>query len=260
MEHRLFVVPAVLMLLLAVPCLAQDAPTDEATAVTPEYITVPLVAPPPLKSEKAQFARLIAAPHHKTALTIIIDESQGTGRGYDTLYVDFNYDGCITADEKGLGQISMMDDMAFGSFPTLAVPDAAKPNEPLGQRPRVNLSYQYYKGISHFLVSTLVRVAGVSGEPGDIWQYRINGELRTAADIETAPLTVLAGEPALQIDARPSAHDRHELGIGLTVTLGGNFCDPRGPQGSPDATVVVRDAAGHLVKQATARLDQFCFG
>lgn len=260
MAHRVPAALAAVILLAAVPCFAQGDEPDAAAVAAPEYVTVPLTALPPLKSQKAQFARLIAAPHHTTALTIILDESAGTGKGYDTLYADLNYDGCITTDERKQGQVNGVGEMAFGSFPAFAVADAAHPDEPAGQRARVSLSYQQYKGTSHFSVSTLARVAGASGEPGDTWQYRIDGQLATTASLETAPLTVLGGEPTLEIEAKPSAYDRHELGIGLTVKLGGKFCDPRGPQGSPDATIVVRNAAGELVKQATARLDQFCFG
>jgi len=259
MVQRSLAVVAALVLLASVPCLAQVEPAGEAAAA-PQYVTVPLTALPALQSQKARFAHLIASPGHTTALPLILDESQGTGKGYDTLYADLNFDGCITPEEKKPGQINAMGDMAFGSFPGFGVADAADPDEPTARRARVSLSYQQYKGTSHFSVSTLARIAGASGEPGDTWQYRIDGQLATAGSPEAAPLTILGGEPALQIEAKPSAYDRNDLGIGLTVTLSGSFCDPRSPTGSPDATIIVRNANGEIVKQATARLDQFCFG
>lgn len=250
---------AAIIVLAWVPSFAQVEQTQEAMA-GPEYVTVALTEPPDLQSRAARFARVIVSPVHTTALTMILDESRGTGTGYDTLYADLNYDGRMAPDERIPGRVNVMGEIAFASFPAFAVARAENLDEPPAQRARVNVSYQMYGGKQIFSISVLARIPSAPEEPGDIWQYRIEGRLLTGSNPDTIPLTVLGGEPALQVDARPAGYNRREVGIGLTVTLGGSFCDPRGPQGSPDATVVIRDADGELVKQATARLDQFCFG
>jgi len=255
MVQRWAVVLAALMIASAACC----AQVDEA-APADEIVTVPLTDLPELLSARPQFARLLATPAYRTALWLILDESRGTGTGYDLVYADFDYDGAISEDEIARGQAGGSGDMVFGRFPSFGVPEPGNPNQPAGEKPRVMLGYQAYSGKSFFTVSAMIRMQGESGRPDDSWQYQISAQLRTGTSPENAPLTRLGGEPAVKIDARPDGTQRHTVGIGLTVTFGGSFCDPRTAAGSPDAVVVIRNAAGEIVHRAVQRLDRFCFG
>ncbi len=246
---------AALMLASAV-CFAQ---VDEA-AETEEIVTIPLTGLPQLASAKPRFARLVAAPDYTTALWLILDESQGTDSGHDVVYADFNYDGVIGEGETARGQVRSMGEFAIGSFPALGVPDANDPSQAPGDRPRIALRYQWYRGKSTFTVSTMIRMTGESGRPDDTWQYMISASLRTGTSPGNAPLTRIGGELAVQVQARPDGNRRVQVGIGLTVTVGGSFCDPRTVAGSPDAEVIVRNANGQIVHRAVERLDKFCFG
>ena len=254
MVRRWAVVLAALMVAVASFAQVDDvAPADE-------IVTVPLTDLPELVSARPQFARLLATPAYRTALWLILDESGGTGSGYDLAYADFSYDGAIGAGETARGQAAGSGDMVFARFPSFGVPEPGNPNQPAGEKPRVTLGYQSYLDKSYFTISALIRMAGDSGRPDDTWQYQLSGQLRTGTSPENAPLTRLGGEPALRIDARPDATQRNTIGIGLTVTFGGSFCDPRTAAGSPDAAVVIRNAVGETVHRAVQRLDKFCFG
>ncbi len=255
MVQRWAAVPAALMIASAA-CFAQ---VDE-TAPADKIVTVPLTDLPEFLSARPQFARLLATPAYDTALWLILDESRGTGSGYDLVYADFDYNGVISDDEIARGQASSTGGMVFGRFPSFGVPEPGNPDRPAAEKPRVTLGYQAYSGKSFFTVSAMVRMEGESGRPDDTWQYQISAQLRTGTSPENAPLTRLGGEPAVRIDARPSGTQRNTIGIGLTVTFGGAFCDPRTAAGSPDAEVTIRDAAGKVVHTSVQRLDRFCFG
>jgi len=243
-------------MLASVACFAQ---VDEA-AETEEIVTIPLTGLPQLASAKPRFARLVAAPEYTTALWLILDESRGTGSGYDVVYADFNYDGVIGEGETARGQVRSMGEFAIGSFPAFGVPDANDPDQEAGERPRITISCQAYRGKSYFSASSIIRMPGESGRPNDVWRYMISASLRTGPNPETAPLTKLGGEPAVQVEVKPDGNRRGYTGIGLSVTMGGSFCDLRTAAGSPDAEVIVRNANGQIVHQAAERLDKFCFG
>jgi len=242
--------------MIAAACFAQGdepAPADE-------IVTVPLTDLPDFRSDRPHFARLLATPAYDTALWLILDESGGTATGYDLVYADFNYDGAIGEGEVARGQAGGSGEMVFGRFPSFGVPEPGNPGQAAAEKPRVTLGYQSYSGKRFFTVSALIRMEGESDRPEDTWQYQVSAHLGTGTGPATAPLTRLGGDPALRIDARPDAGRRNTIGIGLTVTFGGAFCDPRTAAGSPDAEVTIRDAAGKVVHNAVQRLDRFCFG
>jgi len=253
--RRWVVVLAALVLASAIG-FAQDG----AAGLAEEYVTVPLVEPPELRSATPHFAQLVAAPYYQTALWLIFDESRGTGSGYDLLYVDFNYDGRIGQGELAHGQGRTAGEVTVVYFPPFGVPAPDGLQQAPGDKPRVQVTFYNVQGRDYVRASSTVRISGASGRPDDSWQYAITGQLRTGPSADQAPLTAFRGEPSLQVVARADAKNRSAIGIGLTAMLGGNACTPRSMQGSPDATIVVRNQAGQIVHQASKSLDTFCFG
>ncbi len=250
---------ALVLAVLTIASTACFAQVDEAVPAE-EIVTVPLTDLPEFVSARPQFARLLATPDYDTALWLILDESRGTGSGYDLVYADFNYDGAISEDEIRRGRAAGSGDMVFSRFPSFAVPEPGNPDQPAGEKPRVTVGYQSYRDKSYFTVGAMIRMTGDSGRPEDTWQYQLSAQLRTGTSPENAPLTRLGGDPAVHIQAQPYGTRRGTVGIGLTVTFGGSLCDPRTVAGSPDAVLVIRNAAGEIVHRAVQRLDKFCFG
>lgn len=95
--------------------MAPDAAPKEPTAITRTTV-IPCPTPKPVfdhtkidrtlkepkfVSEKPAYRFFAFGPEGKSVMAMVLDESQGTGKGYDVVYMDLNLDRDITAsDEK----------------------------------------------------------------------------------------------------------------------------------------------------------------
>jgi hypothetical protein len=83
--------PAVITRTTVLPCPLLPPKFDHAridrTLKEPKYV-----------SEKPIYRFFAFGPEGKSVMAMVLDESQGTGRGYDVYYVDLNFDRDITGD------------------------------------------------------------------------------------------------------------------------------------------------------------------
>ncbi len=78
---------------LALALLALGAAGGEPAAVDWGRLPRKLAAAPRLASEKPQYVLFAIGPSASKVAAVVFDESQGTGKGYDTAYADLNLDG-----------------------------------------------------------------------------------------------------------------------------------------------------------------------
>jgi len=64
------------------------------------WVARKLVKEPAYKSAKVRYTLWVLGDGKKSVMTMVWDESGGTGKGYDTYYFDSNFDGDLTAPNK----------------------------------------------------------------------------------------------------------------------------------------------------------------
>src|SRR5471030_665741 len=105
MQMKTKLIIAVLMSSLALG-FARAAETAVALINKPEalptfeWISRKLAKEPAYKSEKVRYTLWALGEGKKSIMTMVWDESGGTGKGYDTFYFDTNFNGDLTAPEK----------------------------------------------------------------------------------------------------------------------------------------------------------------
>ncbi len=111
---------------------------------------------------RVSFADLFGKPDPHTIYQLALDESRGTGKGYDRLYFDLNQDGDLTNDKvlsvqrnppKGAAT-NYADTTQQACFENLAIPLAfgSQGERPLEMMPRLRVSREGYKWV-HFVTT-----------------------------------------------------------------------------------------------------------
>ena len=94
----------ILVLLTAVTTRAGDEPPlPRITSFAPDdyaWVARDLRKAPAFKSAKVRYAIWVLGEGRKSVMTMAWDESGGTGTGYDTLYLDRNFDRDLTAADE----------------------------------------------------------------------------------------------------------------------------------------------------------------
>jgi hypothetical protein len=89
------------------------------------------------------------------------------------------------------------------------------------------------------------------------WDYMIHSEIKPSASLAKAPLVGFGGQPRLKVTTMPDRSTPGHTGIGIELAMG-NWT--AGDDGHMPATLVVRDASGHIIHKGSADLGKFAFG
>jgi len=97
-----YLLPVCVLLCLSV-CAASSADFAQIDKISQEdfsWVPRKLQKEPVYKSQNVRYCLWVLGDGKKSIMTMVWDESEGTGKGYDALYVDTNFDGDLTADGK----------------------------------------------------------------------------------------------------------------------------------------------------------------
>ncbi len=260
------------LLSLALSCLAEPAKE-------PKY-----------SSEKPLYAKVVVNEDGSKILSVVFDESQGTGKGYDVLYADVNFNGKFDRDER-FGTVTPQV-MSYGhpipgwsssNFAPIVldvpynekgegVPDPCKVtfryqrypiaiNSRFGFEVELDLSYRppaptAGKMREEFNVEATVRLQ----RDGAIWEYSFEDILRPSERIENVVAWRFGAQPGLEVSTRPDGRKKGNLGIGLELKAGGRRFQSRKGNSPPEAQVEIKDLNGKVVHRGSAALDKFVFG
>jgi len=197
-------------------------------------------------SDKPAYARLALTADASKVLLLALDESLGTGKGYDTVYADTNFNGVIEASEKleraGNADYDPFKPLNFDFGYNAA---AAGVKEPLV----LTVSRSYME--SGFAVALQVRLV----QDGQNWEYTFRKPLTVSTDLKKTP--VLSPKPlTVNVSTRPG----NGLGIAATLSAGDFSISCYPPQGSPSVRLLVQGADGQTASDETVPLDRLGYG
>lgn len=196
-------------------------------------------------SEKPTYAKIALTADAQKVLLLALDESGGTGSGYDTVYADANFNGIIEAAEKlaaGNADYSPFKPLSF-DFPYNPYGEGVKDALVL----TLSRSYQ----ASGFAVSLRVRLRRDTQD----WEYTFRQALPVSTDLDKT--TVQSPRPlTVNVLTRPG----NGLGLAATLSAGDFSLSCYAPQGSPQVRLLVQAADGKTAGDETVPLDRLGYG
>lgn len=250
------------------------AVTAEGVQAPPRTSTTePLVAVKH-SSERPRYAKVALNQDASRALSLLFDESRGTGTGYDLLYADTNFDGKFEETEKFRGRTLERDgNLISSSFPAIKV-EVAYGGKKNGLA-RWQIAFGYHSPRSEPLAESSGRVSPTQpdpvgnfhvtaslklGEDRDEWRYFMSGTIRGAEGIEKALVWSTHRDLKLEVSTRPDGRNKGNLGIALKLDVRENkFTCLKG--GLPTkAHVEIKKPDGTVVHTGEETLDKFVFG
>ncbi len=218
---------------------------------------------PSYRSQKPLYAFMVLDEAYTKVLELVLDESEGTGKGYDTLYADFNLNGDLTDDEVIKGAIRRTDGTLICSFP------AVEPPVPYNERGKgvdkpwvITISYvQYGMGQGErmdrrFSFAAKVRLKDESA----VWECSFLETLYPVEKPEGVPAADFGGKPALMLLTKPDQEKEGHTGIAAYLRAGGkSLTCSRGEQPTI-AHVLIRNEDGKTVHSEDVSSEKLKFG
>lgn len=227
MKTRLKITSTLALLLILTAMCANTLCAQELVSATPRYMTI------------------ILPEFGGKGVSVVFDESAGTGKGFDTIYVDANLDGTFDADEKLTAD---PEKIINGVMSPLGSADI----KPAGEMPfAYNIAFQYAQVSKHdFFSASVTRNMESNGRK---WSFQYAGEI-VPSKSKDKPLMykpVAALKPILKAGPYGRA-----TGI-IAVLKSGDIT-----VASPDITVdlQVKNPAGKIIREDKGSLDKYGYG
>jgi hypothetical protein len=237
-----------------------------------------------VKSDKPLYAKVGLNEGGSKVLSVMYDESKGTGKGYDLLYADVNFNAkfeqgesvrktlhpymsrtrAIPAGWKGWAFSPVSVNVPFNEKGD-GVPDPCK----------ITLRYQKYPTMRRVLAlgtigpSTsprkMVEIFEVRSEirlrqDSAVWEYSFEGSMKPSESLESAAVWRFDDKPKIEIATRPDGRKAGNLGIALSVPAGERRFECRKAGQPPKAHVHIKKPDGTVVHKGDETLDKFRFG
>lgn len=198
------------------------------------------------RSSKPLYVKLAPGAGRSEILPLALDESKGTGQGYDRLYADLNHNGSFEQTEALEATTPGENGLVASSFRVHLGPG----------RGSAVVHYSKQGSTERFLISGDIAL----NQGGVAWKYSLVGQVKPSSSLSAAPVWGLSGAPKLGITTKPDLEKKGNLGIALGLAVGETQVVCTGGGKSPEAHVVIKDAAGRIVHQDTSTAEKFTFG
>ncbi|MBI3830281.1 MAG: thioredoxin family protein [Planctomycetes bacterium] len=228
----------------------------------PDVTWVPreLKKAPAFKSEKVRYAIYVLGEGRKSAMILAWDESEGTGKGYDTLYADKNFNGDLTEDgehffSKNPADPKKAENGAFERYHLGKIKEADGPGEF-----EFHLESAYSNDALTYPTEFRVNAAkggfAVGCIPGNI-------SLKWSNELKAAPVYVLGGPAVPSVNEKQPGESLGTLEAGrsfhawYTVRMFGDSHDTQlrfafstvGSAGQPQTLLRVLDKDGKTLEE-----------
>jgi len=237
-----------------------------------------------LRSKKPLYAKVALDEDGSKVLSVMYDESEGTGKGYDILYADVNFNGTFEHAER-IKKTShpymfqhgrLRAGWAGWSFSPIIL---NVPFNEKGQRVsdpcKITFRYQRYP-----IPDRVPRLVSVTPPPSaakvrevfeilseirlrqdsTVWEYSFEGNMKPSESVKSAPVWSFDDRPKLQVSTRPDGRKKGNLGIALNVPAGEHRFECKKEGEPPKAHVEIRKLDGTVVHEGDDDLGKFRFG
>ena len=173
-------------------------------------------------SEKPLYAFVVVNEAGTKVLKLAFDESQGTGKGYDTIYADLNFNSDLTDDAAIEGTIEGQEGLVQGSFPPIEVPVPYNEKaEGIANPCQLEISYyQFGRGEETPPQFQLRASVKVKDEEGVDWTYSFSNELLPAEKPEGVIAAAFDGELRLMLSVIPDSEKPGHIAPATMVMAG----------------------------------------
>lgn len=220
------------------------------------------LASPVFKSAHPRFAKFAIAQNGSKAMLVAFDESKGTGKGYNTLFADTNYDGKIEASER-VGKPGDNTDSVFIPFPQVRINTRFNADAKSASVP-TEFAFYYTKLTNE-----------TAGDPAENFSANVTFELRQGKvpydycltanfipsyTVKKAPFLDFRGIPSIKAETKPDTSKEGFTGISLSLMVGKWNVSTTGNEGPMTAALTIRDANGKRIESRIDDLSNFGFG
>ena len=224
----------------------------ELAAIQAEEIEKEAAKGPPCKSEKPLYAKLALSEDGTKILSLVFDESIGTGKGYDIVYAGVNF-GENRKFSKLTTRLVKRSGRVQCQFSPINI-NAPYNEKGIPNSSSITLNYLKDNRGERFYVKTMIKLAGDSIQ----WQYSFNGSIRPSGSLEKATVwRVVRAPEKINITTRADGRKKGHLGIGLSLSPAVE-CKKGGVP--VRAYLVVKNQEGRIVQRDNGTLDRFVFG
>jgi len=232
---------------------------------------------PVYSSEKPAYVKVALNEGGSKVLSVVFDESKGTGKGYDMLYADVDFSGRLDKGKKLAARISKCTYGIHCNFPAIEL-NVPSSNGPSKISDPCEVIFNYSKHSSPVETST-TRLRALSSTPATTttesftasskmkvregsarWEYSFRGDIKPSENLKNAPVWNFLHAPKMKITAKPDDRKKGNLGVGLEL-LSGEINVEGNKAGVPlKAHVEIKKPNGRVVHRADGNLDKFGFG
>ena len=200
-----------------------------------------------LVSTDPRYAAVVLPEFGGKNVLVIFDESAGTGKGYDTVYVDANLDGVMSKDEKYAAEpeAPSLGNGVYHSFRFIALNPSVKTLVSY----RMSFIYSRFGPNENFNI-VLSRDMQYKGKT---WSVPYSSKLMPSKDSAKPFIFQPVYAPKAIIKSGPF---NDETGVAIKLVSGDIEITPA----YSTVTLTVKNSAGKIVKKTSGNIYKFCFG
>jgi hypothetical protein len=200
-----------------------------------------------LVSANPRYLSIILPELGAKGVSVVFDESKGTGKGCDIVYVDANLNGKIDDGEKYTAPSDdpQYDGVVIHSFPFIALNPA--------QKKAVSYHITFFYLLNHGRETFSVEVYKELRYKNKAWRVMYSGDVKPSKNSASPMLFKPIQVPKANVKSGPS-----EKATGIAISLASGGIDVS----SSNATVslVLKNSSGKIMKKTSGSLDKFGFG
>lgn len=198
-----------------------------------------------LVSANPRYMRIVLPELGDKGVKVILDESGGTGKGFDTIMADMNLDGAINPGEKFTSTTSASTNGAFYPLPLVTL-------KPIGKN-AVKYEFLYMCALVNNVEYFNITVARNIRYKKKVWRATYSGNIAPSKDASAPLLYKPIVPPKAILIAEPN---ERTMGIALVMISHGITIT------SSDVMVKlqIKNGSGKVVKQDKGSLDKYAYG
>jgi len=248
---------------------------------------------PAYGSQKPVYAKVALTEDGSRVLSVVFDESKGTGNGYDVLYADVDSNGAFDEPEKVTAKSWKCSPTGLHcDFPAVRLSVAPK-SEGLGKTCDCAITFNYAKHTYTTQLTTARAPRGLSlvsrvltastqkaapavttttnesfsasgnikvGEGSTQWEYSFGNAIKPAEKAAEAPVWNFLEAPKLALTCKPDDRVKGNLGIGFELMAGETTIVGKKGATAINARVEVKKPNGKVVHKDEGPTDKYGFG